>query len=1118
MPTFRFPHAESLRLALVSGIVPADVAERPTQGGTDDAGGRWISTAGVPRDSTVALARLGVTVHPPGSGPPPWPLLAWAELVPLKPTAEVSAGRALVLLPDADLAAFVAQLPRQNVRLVGLRLNPDTPTATVVLDRLPAHLAATLADGPWEVFREVRPGVWVEAGFTHALVETLSPTAGHEFLLARDRPWRSWSGVPPLPAESPELGTQARPAALPPLPTHAVDLRLVPQPGPVTAAALWLWTGSRTGLAELLRDTPEALLRKCRVATLAAPDSVSGVTVLHAEPGGAAPVAVAPNLAEFAPHPQCPTLFLPVGTRLTPPLRARTLAEIFDLGPGHLTVLARRGDSWRPVRVPGTAFRNLRDAIDYEVPRGTAFRPAAGAAWAGLPGFVAEAESLPAVETLAHGREPQSGETTGADWLRDLWRKLPRLADWLRPGKPVRFGPPPEAPSEEPAAEAPTDRLHGKLASPLALVMGNEWTARRRDLERRVLADLPRLPPAERVELWGDLAEVYTAFGDTPDAVVCRLNAAWDEPPDRAATAWFQAECRAARVAPQHVTAANLLDAPDSVPMAAVTAAYLASAAGPEAELAALLTRVTEREAELPARGVWLARLGAARLTGGDPLGLAGARDRLFARLRDKGPGLDLDAPAFLRFRGVATGDRLTLARDWLLRVREPVQRWVGKLTSPGRLQWAGLDGEAPRTAAYADLMVAWGLGKLGDRAHAKDLEQAAAKVLHQPVGPGVDPRVHPHLLQRFLDRGRDAQDGRPDADAPPHEAPTGLDALGRYAIDALRAQSRILEPRAGIDPFEARDVLGFLGRDALGDRLVEFLRPKGALHNPDDARRLLAIDEADPTAVTMPRVLFALLEMAPHLDPQLVSAVIPQTLRAIELIPEWVRLGGLSGDPAALTHRYGRRMLLAACHAATLFQLAGSLRAATEHLIDRCDAPDGPTARLFEPVAGPYFRALARLGLRPLAELLVARLRPGTDAGPRDLGLAVGYFAAGQPDEGNAVLDAARDRLFVRGIRDDRERTATAMAYAAALEHAPPRTALGRLEELFLRLDMVTATGATNRYFTLAPLALIDVAIRAVVSEEFTLGPQVRAWLDDDEYLIRRRVTRDLTEALKSL
>lgn len=1118
MPTFRFPHAESLRLALVSGIVPVDVAARPTQGGTDDAGGPWISTAGVPRDSTVALARLGVTVHPPGSGPPPRPLLAWAELVPLKLKPEASAGRALVVIPDADLAAFVAQLPRQNVHLFGVQLNPDTPTATVVLDHLPDHLASALADGPWEVFREVRPGVWIEAGFTHALVESFAPSPGHELRLARGRPWRMSSEVTALPSESLHLGTVIRSMTFPPLPAHTVDLRLVPQAGTATAPALWLWTGSRTGLAELLRDTPEALLRKCRLATLAGPDSESGVTILHAEPGGTAPVDASPSLAEFAPHPRCPTLFLPVGTRLTPPLRARSLAEIFDLGPGHITVLVRSGESWRPVRVPGTAFRSLRDAIDYDVPRGIAYRPAAGAAWAGLPGFVAEAESLPAVETLAQAREPHSGETTGADWLRDWWRKRPRLADLLRPGKPVRFGPPPEVLPEEPAPDAPADRLHGKLASPLALVMGNEWTARRRDLERRVLTDLPRLPPPERVELWGDLAEVYTAFGDTPDAVVCRLNAAWDEPPDHAATAWFQAECRSARVAPQHVTAAKLLDAPDSVPMAAVTAAYLASAAGPESELAALLARVTEREAELPARGVWLARLGAARLTGGDPLGLAGARDRLFARLRDKGPGLDLDAPAFLRFRGVTTGDRLTLARDWLLRVREPVQRWVGKLASPGRLQWAGLDGEAPRTAAYADLMLAWGFGKLGDRAHAKDLEQTAAKALQQPVGSGVDPRVHPHLLHRFLARVRDAQDGRPDADALAHAPPPGLDALGRYAIDALRAQSRILEPRAGIDPFEARDVLGFLGRDALGDRLVEFLRPKGALHNPDDARRLLAIDEADPTAVTMPRVLFALLEMAPHLDPQLVSAVIPQTLRAIELIPEWVRLGGLSGDPAALTHRYGRRMLLAACHAATLFQLAGSLRAATEHLIDRCDAPDGPTARLFEPVAGPYFRALARLGLRPLAELLVARLRPGTDAGPRDLGLAVGYFAAGQSDEGNAVLDAARDRLFVRGIRDDRERTATAMAYAAALEHAPPRTALGRLEELFLRLDMVTATGATNRYFTLAPLALIDVAIRAVVSEEFTLGPQVRAWLDDDEYLIRRRVTRDLSEALKSL
>jgi hypothetical protein len=105
-----------------------------------------------------------------------------------------------------------------------------------------------------------------------------------------------------------------------------------------------------------------------------------------------------------------------------------------------------------------------------------------------------------------------------------------------------------------------------------------------------------------------------------------------------------------------------------------------------------------------------------------------------------------------------------------------------------------------------------------------------------------------------------------------------------------------------------------------------------------------------------------------------------------------------------------------------------------------------------------------------------------------------------------------------VTGVRDDRDRTATALAYAAALEHAAPRVALGRLQELFLRLDMVTATGATNRYFTLAPLALVDTALRAVVGEDSALGPRVRAWLDDDEFLTRRRVARDLAEALRRL
>ena len=736
-------------------------------------------------------------------------------------------------------------------------------------------------------------------------------------------------------------------------------------------------------------------------------------------------------------------------------------------------------------------------------------------AWTALPAFVVEAHTSTEVEALPRNfprtatlPKPRSR----VSWLRRLFgvrerqtrskRQLPAL--------------PPATPTAPPL---PPSRLDEKLTSPQTLLLGNDWSLRRRDLERRVITELPGLLPADRAALWADLAAVCHAIGDADEAAICSRNAAWDKSGDEMALDdWLRAECRAAKV-PAPPTAAKLLNATDPVSVARVATAFLAMAGATSfdsGEAAALLQRVDAAESDLSSRAVWLARVGVARRAGGDPLGLACARDRIFTRLRDKGPGLDLDAPAFLRFRGVPTGDRLTLARDWLLGAREPIRRWLGKLGTPGRLQWAGIDGEDAHTAAYADLMLAWAFGKLGDRGHAKSLETSAARLLGQPPGRGADPRVHAHLLALFRERIRQAQDGRCDPGEPSLTVPDSIEPLGRYAIDSFRKVSRVLEPDAVVDPFEGRDSIAFIGSDMLGRRLAEFLRPRDGIRNPADARRLLALDAAESTAATMPRVIFALLEAAPSLDPSLVAAVIPQTVRAIDLIPEWKRLAGLPGDPAAVASRFGRRMLLAACHAATLFRLAPSLRAATEDLIDRCDTPDGPAARLFEPVAGPYFRALARLGLEPFAALLVARFRAGEAAGPRELGLAVGHFAAGNTDTGNAILDAARQRLFVAGVRDERERTTMAMAYAAALAHASPRLALGRLEELFRRLDMVTATGATNRYFTLAPLALIDVALRAVVGDDFTLSSRVRGWLDDDEYLTRRRITRDLAEALR--
>ena len=68
----------------------------------------------------------------------------------------------------------------------------------------------------------------------------------------------------------------------------------------------------------------------------------------------------------------------------------------------------------------------------------------------------------------------------------------------------------------------------------------------------------------------------------------------------------------------------------------------------------------------------------------------------------------------------------------------------------------------------------------------------------------------------------------------------------------------------------------------------------------------------------------------------------------------------------------------------------------------------------------------------------------------------------------------------------------------------------------MFQRLGRVKIDGGTNLYFTLQPLQIIETVVRAVVTDEFALGSSVRGWLDDDEFLIRSRVHRDLTAVLR--
>jgi len=682
-----------------------------------------------------------------------------------------------------------------------------------------------------------------------------------------------------------------------------------------------------------------------------------------------------------------------------------------------------------------------------------------------------------------------------------------------KPGKP---------PSDAPDPPLAPDRVRDQLASHHALLLGHEWNARRLELERRIVLEMPCLDGPERVALWSRLAAVDGSIGHSGESALCCLNAVWEsEAPNRdAIAAWWKAEIRAARLGEQPLDWLR-----QSGPASARTAAaYLCRAAAesppPNDALEhrrGLLHLVQKWEAELPVRAVWLSHAAAAELAGGDPLALARCRDRLLARLDDFGPSLDLDAPGFLRFRRGPGGDRFQTARDWLMRLREPMHRWLAELQGHGKLQWAGIDPESVATLAYAELIWAWGFGELGDRSRAKELEGAARTALAAVRGPGGATGVHERIAELFaahIRGGTEAAVRDPAADRFEHRA----DDLARYAVGRLQSSLGVLNENPFRTAFEGREIVGFLGDDDLGERLRKFLAARGnAAQTPWEARRLLGVDEADPTAATMPRILFALLERADELDANLAAAVVPLTFQAVELIPEWVRLGLQDRDAAATSMRYGKRMLANAARAAVWFHLPASLQDLAEQLIDRVADRDGLYARLALSCSDELIRALRRLGLATQAGVLATRLNAPGPISAAKLGLTGGLYAAGDDEAAGRLLDEARTKLFVRKIADDRHRTEMALAYVAALATAPHGIALGRLEELFQRLEMVGTTGAANRWYTLNPLRLVDAVVRAVIGDDTALGPAARAWLDDDEFLIRRRIARDFAVVLKS-
>lgn len=1173
----RFPHIDVLRLALSRQALSPALTGAPVNAGFDQHERVWLQpSAELSRNDRSELRLVGAELDPAGEIPLSEHLCCWHQLLELCPAAPESLAAHTPFLFQLDEPALWPALVGEIRRLGhgrdwGWRETEDGRVLVrVVGPPYYSLLRALEPENPsakLQAFVEQAPRVWVEQRWRQPLAEQIRPPPGRMLLIRRPRHW-SFLDDEPFQQEVRHFPLAHAPMAWL---EGATDCRLkVPLRMAAVRthepASLWvLRDRPLEQLSRLLRDADDVLLAGLEIA-ISQSDGAT-VVVLRAKSGRTAVPVLVLDAEDYHLYLKLPNLYVPCGRRLQPSLRRDRVRELLGGSGGRITWLTPRPDGSFVVQsVAEAAFAPLLERVDYwhEHPQEPLAPWRQTNAFAFEP-FASRGDDLPE-DWRGHLRtpptpapEPNPIPQTAppviqpGGWLRTVLARLPR---WLHGGAEALAENtaetlPPAAASVAPSSpQAQRDILADAVQAFLQPAAGLKarqqapaQASANRGIEQRFLSMEGPLDAPERQALWPKLAGLYQAEENWLDAAVCWMNALWEAqtPSPLSLWGWFRSEARAASwQEPKAGLEWSLgVPRPEAAAVRAV-AAYTRWGAEQEtppaglfSQLPAIRQYLEANEHLLPVRAAWLAWSSVSRLTGGDTLTLARARDRLLERLFRKGLSLDQDLPGFLRFATQEGGGRSEPIREWLVRQRGAIHHWIEALhqrQSPdpaqqdrnilaterlyGKEPPFGPAGEAYCTKVYADLALAWGLARLGAESECWPLWKQARAVL------STRDAVHQFLLDAYSYRIQQILDGRSPEGPLPEALLARLQEMpeqDRYKIDRLREQSRILEPLETIDPYGEHVQRGYF--DDLNPILARLSEAsdRGELKQRIDQ----LLDEAPKKGnvrAALPRTLKAALEQAPRIDETFACDLLRRAAVVIEELPS-------TADLAPLLER----ALFVAAH----FQQTDYVKPFLARFHELFERPSDPAAtRTVASLAAQACRSLRKLGMRQEIDRLLKRMAQcilqGRDIaslrkrlGPKRvrvlpalLHVAGVWFHEGNEGQATAVLDDAW-LLLSSGLLAPAHQANLARAYAASLGQAPARLALERIEELFRKLGKVNDSLTTKSHFSLAQLGTVEAVVAAVVDANFTLNTTVRRWLDEDEYLVRRRIHRDLRDMI---
>lgn len=1121
---YQFPDLNTLQMVITSSVVPPEITLAPAVAGLDEEGHVWVQpSVAVPKKSQTALRKLGVQTIEANGEMQAEEITCWQQLLPIErdPHPPVLSNQAPVLF---ELAS-AEQLPE----LVGemLRLGNDRQSFRWLKDGKKERVLLRVLGPPYysllraleqndqepapRAYVERAPHVWVELGYTHALVNSLKPPAGKMLFL---RPPRDWSFLDEvafrdiyevLDFSLPDAKIGWKETA--PGKRLTVPLRLAPSGGN-PAAELWVLRERAYELVDMLvREAQDTLLSRLSFAVGEHRGETS--IVLRVRPSKQPPPVLQLAAPSFRPYQKMPNLFLPIDKALKPPLRRDAVRQLLADDPDKIVWLYPGPDgSFAPQSLPDSAFRPLRDWVEYVLDREhEAVQTWIEAARFEFASYICKDD--PQEPKPPKGKSPRERKSLLSQELED---------DETTPTPTV------VEKSRKKSAKDADD------FAPLPDLRKSELQEKLSELEKQFLSVEGALDEPDRQALWPRMAELHAALNQNADAAICWLNAMWeyDRLPAETRWQWAQAETQ---LTGRQVAGADLdrwLALPNPMPsdLRAVVSIIVAAAwddgAGAKSKnpsQQAIVQRLPkihrfleQYEGRLGVRAVWLAWSSLAKLSAGDVLALARTRDRLLERLLNHGLSTEYDLPSFLRFSGQHTSDRFRVVRDRVVRLRELAHRWVAACHKNGGSQGAGPE----PTQAYKDLMFAFGLARLGEANEARRVQEAAKQVLG-----GTKDDVHDFLHGAYSYRIEQALAGKPHSGPLPAAQ---LDALQKklkddrfkmFKVDRLRECSHILEPQEKVDAYRS-------WRANVDDLAKELAK----LFNISDRGELEAgitkLLKAQKKPKEQQRVLAAALELAPRVNEAFTVDLLAQliSLRDSLIVVQ---------DSHELEQR--AKLLERALFLAAHFDRVEYLQQLVAGFTQLLETQRGDNAaQALDTLAGQCLRGLRKLGLREEIGSLLQRMTDIIMQGQslkalRErqganwvhslrtlLQIAGGWLYFNRPEQAVPILDEASTLLFdENAISQAVFRARLACGYALTLGQAPPEMALKRLEELFGKLGRLSDTFTTNTHYALFQLQVVESVVRAVVSDDFAVGQNVRRWLDEDEYLVRRRVHHDL-------